>query len=51
MQVNAQQTIQSLATNAERLLILFDDILTADEIIRTSTALRIDAQSLVHACI
>jgi len=28
--------MDSLATSAERLLILFDDILTVDEIIRTS---------------
>ena len=49
MQVNAQQTIQTLATSAERLLILFDDILTADEIIRTSTAMRVDAQPLADA--
>ena len=49
MQVNAQQTIQTLATSAERLLILFDDILTADEIIRTSMAMRIRSQSLADA--
>jgi len=36
IQTNAQATIDALATNAERLLILFDDILTADEITRTS---------------
>jgi hypothetical protein len=36
IQTNAQATVDALATNAERLLILFDDILTADEITRTS---------------
>jgi hypothetical protein len=36
IQLNAQASIEALATNAERLLILFDDILTADEITRTS---------------
>ena len=36
IQTNAQATVAALATNAERLLILFDDILTADEITRTS---------------
>ncbi|CAF4534188.1 unnamed protein product [Rotaria sp. Silwood1] len=35
IQTNAQETVDSLATNAERLLILFDEILTADEIKRT----------------
>ncbi|CAF0808765.1 unnamed protein product [Rotaria sordida] len=35
IQINSQETINSLATNAERLLILFDEILTADEITRT----------------
>jgi len=36
IQTDAQVAINALATNAERLLIVFDDILTADEIIRTS---------------
>ncbi|CAM4747075.1 unnamed protein product [Rotaria magnacalcarata] len=35
IQTNGQATVGALATNAERLLILFDDILTADEITRT----------------
>ncbi|CAF5109823.1 unnamed protein product, partial [Rotaria magnacalcarata] len=35
IQANTQEVTQSLATNAERLLILFDEILTADEITRT----------------
>ncbi|CAF4692579.1 unnamed protein product [Rotaria sp. Silwood1] len=35
IQTNGQATIDALATNAERLLILFDEILTADEITRT----------------
>ncbi|CAF2574698.1 unnamed protein product [Rotaria sp. Silwood2] len=35
IQTNGQATIDAVATNAERLLILFDDILTADEITRT----------------
>ncbi len=36
IQSNAQVTMDSLATNSERLLILFDEILTADEITKTS---------------
>jgi len=32
---NAQATVQLFASNSERLLILFDEILTADEIVRT----------------
>ena len=36
VQTNAQATVQAFASNSERLLILFDDILTADEIVRTS---------------
>ncbi|CAF1026509.1 unnamed protein product [Adineta ricciae] len=35
IQTDAQATVHTLATNAERLLIMFDDILTADEIIKT----------------
>ncbi|CAF4455214.1 unnamed protein product, partial [Adineta steineri] len=35
IKTDAQTTVQALATNAEHLLILFDDILTADEIIKT----------------
>ncbi|UJR28315.1 hypothetical protein I4U23_009559 [Adineta vaga] len=35
IQKNAHNTIQSLATSAERLVILFDEILTADEAIQT----------------
>lgn len=36
IQANSQMTVQSFASNAERLLIIFDDLLTADEIVRTS---------------
>jgi hypothetical protein len=36
IQANARTVMQALAANGERLLIVFDDILTADEIIRTS---------------
>ena len=36
LQTNAQSTVNSFATSAELLLILFDEILTADEIKRTS---------------
>ncbi|CAM4857478.1 unnamed protein product [Rotaria socialis] len=39
IQANAQEIVQLLATNAERLLILFDEILTADEITRTKLPL------------
>ncbi|CAF1416429.1 unnamed protein product [Adineta steineri] len=35
IQTNTQKTIEALATNAERLVILFDEILTADEVIQT----------------
>ena len=36
MQTSAQSAVNSLATSAELLLILFDEILTVDEIKRIS---------------
>jgi hypothetical protein len=44
IQTNAQATVDALATNAERLLILFDDILTADEITRTSIKINMSSE-------
>lgn len=45
-QSKAQEVMRSLATNAERLLILFDEILTADEVTRTSMIIKIEIKKI-----
>lgn len=50
LQTNAQATVQAFASNSERLLILFDEILTADEIVRTSNDEKLSKISLIRRC-